>query len=331
MNSVKFDQIHTEKKQRLLAEMMQQVNDEVCKVLNPNDKMSTCPVCQTQNIEFYKQVFNFNMSKCNDCGLIFCNPYPSDKQLDIYYNSEMKEFENEFFRDSFDKRVELFLPRIQHIKKFKSKGTLLDVGSALGVFIEALSQSESEFEVTCLDVNSSACEELTENYPNCHVVNKNIIDFECSPHTFDVITLWDTIEHITDLHSLLTKIRKLLKKEGIFVFSTPNTKSFEWDIASKNHVQLLPPGHVNLLNPRSAEILLDSNNMKLISLETMNPQLDIGYVLKFLKKHHSNSTDPLGRYFLELLSENQLFKTSFESFLKDEKYAGNMLAVCTKK
>ena len=34
MNSVKFDQIHTEKKQLLLAEMMQQVNDEVCKVLN---------------------------------------------------------------------------------------------------------------------------------------------------------------------------------------------------------------------------------------------------------------------------------------------------------
>ena len=71
--------------------------------------------------------------------------------------------------------------------------------------------------------------------------------------------------------------------------------------------------------------------MKLISLETMNPQLDIGYVLKFLKKHHSNSTDPLGRYFLGLLNDNQLFKSGFESFLKDEKHAGNMLAVCTKK
>ena len=37
-------------------------------------------------------------------------------------------------------------------------------------------------------------------------------------------------------------------KNGFFFFSTPNTKSFEWFVAGKDHGQILPPGHINLLN-----------------------------------------------------------------------------------
>ena len=49
--------------------------------------------------------FEFKMDKCQSCGLIFCNPYPSKKQIYHYYNSEMKKFENDFFKKSFENRL----------------------------------------------------------------------------------------------------------------------------------------------------------------------------------------------------------------------------------
>ena len=52
--------------------------------------------------------------------------------------------------------------------------------------------------------------------------------------------MWDTVK--------IKMLNSVKKKDGLFFFSTPNTDSFEWMIANTEHVQLLPPGHVNLLN-----------------------------------------------------------------------------------
>jgi|TARA_B100001971_G_C18219174_1_gene555952 hypothetical protein len=55
----------------------------------------------------------------------------------------------------------------------------------------------------------------------------------------------------------------LLKNGGFLVFSTPNTDSFEWAVAGTNHVQILPPGHVNLFNLRSIKYYLIDLVLKL--------------------------------------------------------------------
>ena len=59
--------------------------------------------------------------------------------------------------------------------------------------------------------------------------------------------MWDTVEHIVDQNLLFNSVKKCLERMD-FSFSTPNTDSFEWMVANTEHVQLLPPGHVNLLN-----------------------------------------------------------------------------------
>ena len=72
----------------------------------------------------------------------------------------------------------------------------------------------------------------------------------------------------------------MLKKDGLFFFSTPNTDSFEWMVANTEHVQLLPPGHVNLLNIKSISKLLKNNGFSRKNYFTLNPSLDVDYVLK---------------------------------------------------
>ena len=323
----KFDQIHTKKKQELLSSMMLEVGEQVREIENNNPKLSQCPICDSGDVSFFVNAYGFDMSICSDCGLIFCNPYPNDKQLHYYYNSKMKEFENEFFRESFDNRVQLFLPRIDIIQKYISDGALLDIGSALGIFIEALHQKKTKFSVNCCDLSTKACEELKANYPDVQVINADFMQLD-NQDRYDLITMWDTVEHIVELNSMFKKIHEQLNPEGLFVFSTPNTNSFEWKIAWENHVQILPPGHVNLLNIKPIEILLKKNNFKLLDAYTPNASLDITYIEKLIASDKVDMNN-LGGFLKESLKD-QDFKDMLEKYLVEKRQAGNILVIAQK-
>lgn len=325
---ITFNKIHTDKKQKLLKQMMDEINDQVSKIANKNIKLDFCPICKSKNVNDYLEAYRFNMSICQNCKLIFCNPYPSDEQLYTYYNSKMKSFENEFFRESFDNRVELFKPRVELIKKYKTEGTLLDIGSAIGIFIEALSQNQTSFAVTCCDISKEACVELSHKYPKYKVLNDNFFHID-STNKFDVISMWDTLEHIVDQNLLLTKIYDLLEDDGILIFSTPNTKSFEWEVAKEKHVQILPPGHVNLMNEDNIRILLNNNKMKFMDSYTLNASLDIGYIKKLIANNEIINEN-IGLYLKEKLFDPK-FEKMLEKYLVDTKQAGNIVVVARKQ
>lgn len=325
--TISFDEIHTRKKQQLLAEMMEKTARSLLHLDNPNPKLSRCPLCDSGEVGFYVQAFGFDMFRCTACGLLFCNPYPSSEQLHRYYNSEMKAFENEFFRESFENRIRLFQPRLEIIRKFKSAGKLLDIGAAIGIFAETLARSDTNFTVTCCDLSTEACRELGVRFPQFEVVNADVLTLD-EHETYDVITLWDTIEHIVDLHPLLDKIHRLLKDDGILVFTTPNTDSFEWDCAGNRHVQILPPGHVNLLNEKAIRLLLGKNGFSLVDAYTLNASLDISYVKKLLGNGQADSAR-IG-VFLEKALHDPEFEGILTDYLIRKRKAGNIMVVAGK-
>ncbi|MGA1980093.1 MAG: class I SAM-dependent methyltransferase [Sedimentisphaerales bacterium] len=324
---IKFDDIHTRKKQEKLVEMMKRTTDSLRKIKNDNVILSDCPICESADIVFHVRAYGFDMSTCNGCGLIFCNPYPNEEQLHKYYNSEMKAFENEFFRESFEHRVTLFLPRVKLIQEYKTSGGLLDVGSAIGIFIEALERSNTLYNVSCCDISVEACKELRERYPHIDVIN---MDFLKMPQgkRYDVITMWDTIEHIVDLNQLLKQIYNILSEDGIFVFSTPNTDSFEWRIAGKKHVQILPPGHVNLMNKKSIYRLLSSKGFDILDDFTLNASLDITYVKKLIESDEVD-LNRIGMFLKEEIYDPD-FEELFHAYLIKKRRAGNIVVIAKK-
>ena len=141
--------------------------------------------------------------------------------------------------------------------------------------------------------------------------------------------MWDTLEHIVDQNLLLKKICELLEDDGILIFSTPNTNSFEWNIAKEEHIQILPPGHVNLMNEKNINILLENNQMELIDSYTLNSSLDISYVKKLIINNEINNEN-IGLYLKEKLFDTK-FEELLEKYLIDTKQAGNIVVVARKK
>ncbi len=327
--SLKFDEIHTQKKQSLLEEMMRSVNYEIHKIdVGMNKKQTACPICKSTKISLFAKKYGFNMDRCSNCDLIFCNPYPTDNQVSYYYNSEMKKFENEFFMESFQQRVQIFLPRIEIIKSFCTSGKLLDIGSSIGIFVEALKQSAHGFDVNCCDISKDACEKLSHLYPDVEIINADYRELK-TQNTFDIVTMWDTVEHIVDQHELFCSVNNILNEDGLFFFSTPNTNSFEWIISDTEHVQLLPPGHVNLMNIKNILILLEQHSFDLKGTFTLNSSLDVDYVIK-QEQQNLIASSRLG-VFLKLKLEDEQFRKQFETLLCNEKLAGNIVVAAQKR
>ncbi|MCZ8157125.1 MAG: class I SAM-dependent methyltransferase [Leptospira sp.] len=328
MKKIFFDEIHTLEKQQFLKEKMQQVSDEIHKQFSKLEKVYRCPICESNKIHFYTECFGYEMDKCEECGHIFTNPFPSLEALDYYYNSDLKDFENKFFMDSFENRIPIFDRRIIEIEKYlSSPARLLDVGSAIGIFIEALFRKGNPFKLTACDLNEKACIYLKEKYDGLEVLNENIYSLSKPDSYFDGVTLWDTVEHLTEPTVFLKKIKDLLKPGGHFFFSTPNTYSFEWSVMRTTHVQLLPPGHVNLYNTENIKILLKNAGFEIVDIQTLNASLDISYVLKNYKK---DQYSPLEEFLISRLSNDHIFFDLFNDYLVKTKSAGNMLVVAKK-
>lgn len=100
---------------------------------------------------------------------------------------------------------------------------ILDIGTNWGSFLNKIYQSGYR-NITGIDIDHKAIEEGKKMYPHLesrlfHTYGK---DIPYSHNAFDVITCFDTLEHIPDINFFIYEVYRVLKPGGIFIFQTPN-------------------------------------------------------------------------------------------------------------
>src|SRR6266404_1847967 len=58
---------------------------------HPSDERHTikaCPICQGARVYYLFSTSDFRVVRCNDCGLAFLNPQPSDAELSRIYTAD---------------------------------------------------------------------------------------------------------------------------------------------------------------------------------------------------------------------------------------------------
>lgn len=303
---------------------MMKVNKEIKKLKNLNKKKKKCIVCQSKRIKFFTYKYLHNLDRCENCSHIFTNPYPSVEQINYYYNSSMKEFENNFFKEKFTHRTNIFIPRAKLIKKIiKNKGSLLDIGAGVGIFINAFKKIGTGIELSACDVNYEAISYLNSRFPNVNTIHSNFLDLN-ENKKYDCITLWDTFEHLVNPKKFIKKITKLLKKNGYLFLSTPNTLSLEWSVAKEDHIQILPPGHVNLYNISNIGLIF-GKDFKVKDIFTLNGSLDVSYIKKFVSRKKD-----INSIFWNKFLKNKEASANLAKEISKNNLAGNMMVILKK-
>jgi len=115
------------------------------------------------------------------------------------------------------------LHRYRFAKEFikDKRGLDLGCGEGYGSFM----LSEEAEEIIGIDIDEVIIRHASTKYirENLRFIRGSITDIPIKGEKgFDVITCFETIEHIVDHHKLMKEVKGLIKDEGIFIISSPN-------------------------------------------------------------------------------------------------------------
>jgi SAM-dependent methyltransferase len=92
----------------------------------------------------------------------------------------------------------------------------------------------------------------------------SLLDIELAPERFDVITMWDSLEH---LHHPLASLRKAaagLKPGGLLVLSTPTASSIDARIFGRYWIGYELPRHLTFFSNRTLEEMLGRAGFRVV-------------------------------------------------------------------
>ena len=279
-----------------------------------------CPACKADNKKNIFEKYSFKFQICKNCETIFMSPRPTQKIMDSYYqNSENYKFwaENIFPKsESIRKNSihKLWIRRIiSYIKKYNlSHKSIIEVGSGYGTFGDLTITSKFFREYVGIEPTPELSKVCRNR--NLKIINKKVEDVNLNKK-FDVAVSFEVIEHIFNPELFLQKIGTFLKKKGCLFLSCPNGKGFDIEIL-REQSQSVDSEHVNLFNPNSIELLLNTNNFDVLEIFTpgrLDAEIVRDEILKgftqidsFLKKILVEDWERIGWKFQKFLAKNNL-------------------------
>ena len=193
-----------------------------------------------------KKEDTFQLVQCQKCGLLYLNPQPTWEELEGYYPEEYRPYVQtpEGGRSTIMVRAERtgWRRRAKVLLTYKLGGRLLDIGCATGEF---LAEMELHSGWDCYGVEPVA---FAANYArkktHAQIFGGTVLEAHYPSDFFDVVTLWDVLEHVPDPVSIFYEARRILKPGGMLVICTPDPDSVMARWFGSNWFGLDAPRHL---------------------------------------------------------------------------------------
>lgn len=196
-----------------------------------------------------------------------------ETKYDINYYESKKYFSGKY---SDNEESVVWAGRFRDIISRGVHGNLLDIGTAYGFFLKAC---ESSFKTFGCDISSYAASRARRNSPKSQII---ICDaskgLPYKDNTFDVVTMFDAIEHIDKYDELLYDAYRVMKPEGLLVLTTPNRWSIDSILFGKNYWYKRDTTHKMIFSKsRLKETLLRSGfiDVNIYTVELLHFLIDI--------------------------------------------------------
>jgi len=202
----------------------------------------------------------FHLVRCRQCCLIFVSDPPTDEGLARLYSFEggyhVQLQEDAWTVAHHQREARRNLATLQ---RYRRSGRLLDIGCSTGLFLRLA--VEAGWEAQGIEYSADSAE-IARSTSSAHVVTGTLRPGTFHPGTFDVVTMWDVIEHLPDPRESLRIAVELLAPGGMIVLKTPNCDGLYPQVSLKFKSTLHfwghpdPPGHLFQFSVRTLTELL---------------------------------------------------------------------------
>ncbi|MFZ5761482.1 MAG: class I SAM-dependent methyltransferase [Thermodesulfobacteriota bacterium] len=240
---------------------------------NAATAIESCVICGGHPLAPLIAIGSWSVQECRQCGHGVVSPFPDEEKLSELYNSTYfrERYHEPLRRDSpaFARRIRQEAHRIRFVKRFCRGGRLLDVGCGCGYFL--LAAREAGLDPVGTDLTAAnRC--YIESELGEKLLVGELTGLPLEAETFDVITLWHTLEHHPDPASSVQQCLRWLKRDGVLIVEVPNHDTIDarkygpkwpnWDL----------PFHLHHFTERSLKRLLQTAGAHVLTVKTYHSE-----------------------------------------------------------
>lgn len=236
------------------------------------DAPVACYLCGGKTFALWAQCGRYSVHSCTVCGLGVTHPFPSPEDFSGY---EVDDTTIAWRINACLSRKEELLAihreQVHRIQAKKRSGSVLDVGCNVGLFLVEAEKAGYQ----CLGVEP--IREYAEVGIQQFGLDVRIAYLEAlqlPSASFDVVTLYDVVEHVPDPCALLREVRRILKPDGLLVLQSPNLGSVMADFCRAKWPWLLPPDHLFHFTATTFAALAEKAGFVVSELRTWEPTED---------------------------------------------------------
>ena len=114
-----------------------------------------------------------------------------------------------------------------------------------------------------------------------------LFDMKLNENSFDVVTLWDVLEHTSDPKAVLTECYRILKPDGLLVVNYPDIGSLVAKLMGRKWVFLLSV-HLYYFTIKTMQKILEQTGFEIVKQKKHWQTLEMGYIFSRMKAYISS-------------------------------------------
>jgi len=208
----------------------------------------------------------FRMVCCLECSLHYLNPQPTQAELARYYPEEYDPFAlpapgrlSRWQRYSLNYGLR---KRCREVMHHKETGSLLEVGCATGLFLDAM-RATGKWQVRGVDTSEPAVRQAREKF-GLDVYHGTLHEAGLPAASFDAVAMWDVLEHVPNPRETVHEVRRVLKPDGVFVFRVPVLDGWDRKLFGLLWAGWDAPRHLTAFSRHTLDILLSGAGLRVL-------------------------------------------------------------------
>jgi SAM-dependent methyltransferase len=254
--------------------------------------MVPCHICSSTDHATYMEARGYRIVQCRKCGLWFVNPQPTVEELRQFYTTYDDGVQWRNLEERFNRGVR---DAILRIKRF---GAILDVGCGSGNFLRCM--KEKDFNAFGIEPSGTGSKYARDEH-GIDIYHGMIEEYLAAhrDRRFDVITLLNVLEHLTDPVGILSQLSHVLASDGVLAIVVPDARFHDW-VGRLRRIAGVPdpygiegskgflsgfklPDHLCSFQPGTIAALLHQSQFQIIAMEAAPVVLNPGFHRSFAK------------------------------------------------
>jgi len=247
------------------------------------EAVERCPLCKGARFKVFVRAKERTVVECLDCGLRALNPMPSLGDMEEINEETVHPFFSATLEDEESYRL-YFARKLDDLRKYAPSGRLLDVGCGAGFFLDAA--RGRGYQVAGVDLSPVPAAYCRDTL-GLDVTVGSLYDYKAPTGAFDVVTIFQTIEHDPHTAELCAELYRIMAPGGMLMVTTPAADGFVARAMGKRWFGYRNVEHVTFFSRRSLRCALEQAGFEIVFVDIEHgKRLTAKYVLNRLINYY---------------------------------------------